>query len=63
MIFALDLTSADGLFSAGEFGIQDHDLVLVTQSTLVNANTIFSLIGSAFRLVNSTDNAVTRLTN
>ena len=63
MIFALDLTNADGLFSAGEFGIQDHDLVLVTQSTLVNTNTIFSLIGSAFRLVNTTDSMATRLTN
>ncbi len=54
MIFALDLTSADGLFSAGEFGIQDRDMVLVTQSTLVNTNTILTLIGSAFRLTNTT---------
>ena len=51
MIFALDLTSADGLFSAGEFAIQDHDLVLVTQSPVVNARTVFGLIGAAFGLV------------
>ena len=63
MVFALDLTSADGLFSAGEFGIQDQDLVLVTQSTLVNTNTIFTLVGSAFRLVNTTDTMVGRLQN
>lgn len=63
MIFALDLTSADGLFSAGEFSIQDHDLVLVTQSTLVNARSVFSLIGSAFGLINTADTAATRLTN
>ena len=59
MVFALDLTSADGLFSAGEFGIQDRDLVLVTQSTLVNANTILTLIGSAFRLTNTTTSTLT----
>ena len=34
MIFAFNLTSADGLFSAGQFLIQDHDLVLITQSAL-----------------------------
>jgi polysaccharide biosynthesis/export protein len=58
MIFALDLTSADGLFSAGEFGIQDRDLVLVTQSDLVNTRTIFGLIGSIFGLSNTVDSAV-----
>ena len=63
MIFAFDLTNADGLFSAGEFGIQDRDLILVTQSTLINTNTIFSLIGAAFRLGNTTDTLVTKLSN
>lgn len=61
MVFSLDLTHADGLFSAGQFGIQDRDLVLVTQSTLVNTNNIFSLVGSAFRLVNTTDSMVNKL--
>ncbi|MEO8241671.1 MAG: polysaccharide biosynthesis/export family protein [bacterium] len=63
MIFAFDLTNADGLFSAGEFAIQDHDLVLVTQSTLVNTKTIFSLVGSIFGLANTADNTATNLTN
>ena len=36
MIFLFDLVSADGLFSAGQFQIQDHDLVMVTQAPLVN---------------------------
>lgn len=58
MIFALDLTSADGLFSAGEFAIQDRDLVLVTQSELINTRTIFGLIGSIFGLSNTVDSAV-----
>ena len=54
MVFALDLTSADGLFSAGEFDIQSQDLVMVTQSPLVNVTTIISLTGSAFRLGGTT---------
>ena len=58
MVFVLDLTSADGLFSAGEFGIQDRDLVLVTQSELVNTKTIFGLIGAIFGLANTVDSAV-----
>jgi len=58
MIFALNLTTADGLFSAGEFAIQDRDLVLVTQSDLINTRTIFSLIGSIFGLSNTVDSAV-----
>jgi polysaccharide export outer membrane protein len=41
MVFAFDLTNADGLFSAGAFQIQDRDLVLVTESPLLNtANTV-----------------------
>ncbi|NBZ86849.1 polysaccharide biosynthesis/export family protein [Stagnihabitans tardus] len=40
VVFAFDLTSADGLFAAGQFKIEDRDLVLVTQSPLVNTRTI-----------------------
>jgi polysaccharide export outer membrane protein len=60
MIFALDLTSADGLFSAGEFGIQDRDLVLVTQSPLVNTRTIFNLVSQILGLGTRLDTAATR---
>lgn len=58
MVFVLDLTTADGLFSAGEFGIQNHDLVLVTQSNLINTRTIITLIGSVFGLQNTIDNTL-----
>ncbi len=61
MVFVLDLTNADGLFSAGEFAIEDRDLVLVTQSELINAKTIFGLIGAIFGLVNSADSAIQKL--
>ena len=45
-IFTIDLTSADGLFSAGNFQINPGDLVLVTESPINSVEKIFSLIGS-----------------
>ena len=47
MIFAIDLTSADGLFSAGEFSIQAKDVVLVAESPITSTQTIFGIVGSA----------------
>ena len=44
MIFAIDLTTADGLFSAGEFMIEDRDLVMVTESSVMNSNSTIKLI-------------------
>lgn len=49
-IFTIDLTSADGLFSAGEFAIQPGDLIYVTESPLLGTNNVLSLIGSVFGL-------------
>jgi polysaccharide export outer membrane protein len=51
VVFSLDLTSADGLFSARNFHIHSNDLVLVTESPITSAQTIFALIGSVFGLV------------
>ena len=53
VVFSLDLTNADGLFSAGNFRINPGDLVLVTESPVTAAQTIFGLIGSAFGVVNA----------
>ncbi len=47
VIFAIDLTNADGLFSAGQFVLQDRDLVLITESTLTTTQTILTLFGNA----------------
>lgn len=58
MIFAFDMTSADGLFSAGEFKIEDRDLVLVTQSALVNTRTILGIVSDLM----GTTRSVSRLT-
>ena len=43
VVFTLDLTSADGLFSAGEFEVQTGDLVYATESPLNPALTVLSL--------------------
>jgi polysaccharide export outer membrane protein len=51
VVFSVDLTSADGLFSARNFHIHPGDLVLVTESPVTGVQTIFALIGSAFGIV------------
>lgn len=44
MIFLIDLTTADGLFSAGEFLIEDRDLVMVTESPVMNNTAAIQLV-------------------
>lgn len=61
-IFTIDLTTADGLFSAGEFRIMPGDLVYVTESPLGSANILIGLIASAFGVANSAS-AVAERTN
>ncbi len=51
-VFTIDLTTADGLFSAGQFQIYPGDLVYATESPVASAQTVFSILGSAFVLVN-----------
>ncbi|NPD15396.1 polysaccharide export protein [Xinfangfangia sp. D13-10-4-6] len=43
VVFAIDLTSADGLFSAGQFYIQNKDVVVVAESPIGTATSIISL--------------------
>jgi polysaccharide export outer membrane protein len=50
MIFAIDLTTADGLFSAGQFSIQAADVVLVAESPITSTQTIFGIVGGAIGL-------------
>jgi polysaccharide biosynthesis/export protein len=47
VVFTIDLTSADGLFSAGEFRIMPGDLVYATESPVTAARSILGLLGSA----------------
>lgn len=57
MVFTIDLTTADGLFSAGEFQIHHRDVVLVTESAVTATETVFGIVGKAFGLANSASNA------
>lgn len=56
VVFTMDLTSADGLFSARQFHINPEDVVYATESPINNARTIFSLIGATFGLANQVSN-------
>jgi polysaccharide export outer membrane protein len=47
VVFTLDLTTADGLFSAGRFPIESGDLVYATESPVTTAQSIFSIVGQA----------------
>ena len=55
-IFVLDLTSADGLFSAGQFLIRPGDLVYATESPLIATGTVLGLVGTVFGLGNAAQN-------
>jgi polysaccharide export outer membrane protein len=50
VVFTLDLTTADGLFSAGNFLIHPHDLVLATESPVNSATTVLGILGSVLSI-------------
>ncbi|MEP3298804.1 MAG: polysaccharide biosynthesis/export family protein [Pseudoruegeria sp.] len=52
VIFAMDLTSPDGLFSAKKFEVHPDDLVYPTESVATMVEFIFNIVGSAFGVVN-----------
>lgn len=52
VIFVVDLTTADGLFSAKRFTINPDDVVYMSESPVSGFNTISNLIASVFGIVN-----------
>ncbi|MCB5200683.1 polysaccharide biosynthesis/export family protein [Loktanella sp. TSTF-M6] len=52
VVFTIDLTSADGLFSAGKFQIQPGDLVYATESPLGATASVIGLAGATLGLAN-----------
>lgn len=50
VIFAMDLTSADGLFSAGQFNVQNRDVVIVTESPITTTASVLGIVGSVVGL-------------
>jgi polysaccharide export outer membrane protein len=47
VVFTLDLTSADGLFSAKSFEVMPGDLIYGTESPVTSARSVLTLLGSA----------------
>ncbi|MEO0664107.1 MAG: polysaccharide biosynthesis/export family protein [Pseudomonadota bacterium] len=56
VVFSIDLTTADGLFSAREFRMNSEDLIYVSEAPVTSAATIFAIVGSAFGLINTVSN-------
>lgn len=56
VVFTIDLTTSDGLFSARNFDVHSGDLVLATESPLSSVNVVVGLVGSAFGLLNVVTN-------
>jgi polysaccharide export outer membrane protein len=56
VVFAFDLTSADGLFAARNFEINPRDTVLATESPVSAARTIIGLFGTVIGVANAAGN-------
>ncbi|MFD0860369.1 polysaccharide biosynthesis/export family protein [Roseovarius aquimarinus] len=56
IVFAFDLTSADGLFAARHFKVEPEDTVLATESAVTSVRTVLGLVGSAFGVASSVQN-------
>ncbi|SCZ72025.1 polysaccharide export outer membrane protein [Epibacterium ulvae] len=56
VVFSLDLTSADGLFSARKFEIQSEDLVIATEAPINDVLTVSSVFGNFVGVFNTASN-------
>lgn len=56
VVFAIDMTTADGLFSAKNLTIEPGDVVLATESPVTRIQTVVRLIGSGFGVINTASN-------
>lgn len=54
VVFSIDLTSADGLFSARQFRVNPDDLVMATESPVNDAVTVSNIFGNFFGVFNAT---------
>ena len=55
-VFTIDLTTSDGIFSAGRFPIQTGDTVMVTEALLPAAQSFAQLVGTTFSVTNRVSN-------
>ncbi len=56
VVFTFDLTSAEGLFAARNFGVNPDDVVIATESPITSARTILGLVGSVVGIGNAVNN-------
>jgi polysaccharide export outer membrane protein len=56
MIFSMDLTSADGLFSAQKFEIAHDDVVMVAESPILGLRLVLTMIGQSVGLARNVSN-------
>ncbi|WP_281966599.1 polysaccharide biosynthesis/export family protein [Roseovarius nanhaiticus] len=56
VVFAFDMTSADGLFAARRFRIAPGDTVMATESPVTSVRTVLGLVGSAFGVASGVQN-------
>lgn len=56
VVFTVDLTSTDGLFSARRFQINPGDLLVATESPVNDVLTVSNIVGNFFGLFNSVQN-------
>lgn len=54
VVFTLDLTTAEGLFSARQFRINPQDLVIATEAPINDTRTVASVLGQFVGLASST---------
>ena len=57
VVFSVDLTSADGLFSARRFQVNPGDLLVATESPVNDALTISNIIGNFFGIFSRAGNS------
>lgn len=56
VVFTVDLTSADGLFSARKFQINPDDLLIATESPINDVLTVSNIVGNFVGVFNATSN-------
>jgi len=54
VVFSVDLTSADGLFSARQFAVNPDDLLIATESPINDVVTVSNVIGNFVGVFNAT---------
>ena len=57
VIFAIDITTADGLFAAKNLEVMPGDVVLATESPITSLSSALKLVGSVFGLANTVSNS------